>query len=709
MAPGRATSPELKALVKWWAEGTAAGNAGDGYENRDRGHSPFDLATMPQIERVVPDPRRGDYGLSLGLRPGVTVANSSTARAVTQGGSNPRTMYSSRDLLTVLSFQYRSNYLQIHPEHLDHDPGRNGVLGGGWGDLLPANTPYLLTSQGSSLSDQVFVRAAFTTLAAFRPEAKRRLAENGALMPALQMLFRLCATNVGGAERYLAPGAHPVVFDGTSVDAMKMAELAHSMMPDAVPPVAVVRVVEEDREGRGGIFVGGERGEALADTPGAVARIWRGTGGRRRMVLSADASFDVNDRALSFRWVTTQGPPGKTTIRPLNDRGSVVEVVFQWHGWEPVPPAGRIESTRQDLAVFVSNGAWWSAPAFVTWYANPRERREYDATGHWLDIGYDGGSAAVRVAYLTPVTDWLLGGSAGAAGTAFLQLAGTDVMAAVFAASPEVQPFEEVALARRREADAARAHLGAIEATLIRAKAGPGADAGRVAQLESELHKASGDWVRAQDGAAAAEATARVANRDPTRRLEERVREWIHSPDLVATNSTTWAPLFAAAPPEVRKRIEAARDKAERWGLKAGGEGRFVPGVAPRFTAVEMQILAEYHAVLLRELVLPPAVEAVFASDYADERVFPPLRWRDVARRGGDGTLLGWRRYSDEAPRDFAWDGRWIVERDERGRPTRTRDVTYRREGGTVAVAWGATTNVMVYEGPEDFRGRVRR
>ena len=36
-------------LRQWWQEGTAAGNAGDWYDNRDDGHSHLDTAPFPQL------------------------------------------------------------------------------------------------------------------------------------------------------------------------------------------------------------------------------------------------------------------------------------------------------------------------------------------------------------------------------------------------------------------------------------------------------------------------------------------------------------------------------------------------------------------------------------------------------------------------------------------------------------------------------------
>src|SRR5262249_52684332 len=45
--------PAGQLLKKWQAEGTAAGNIGDFYDNRDRDHSPLHLGTYPQLDHIV--------------------------------------------------------------------------------------------------------------------------------------------------------------------------------------------------------------------------------------------------------------------------------------------------------------------------------------------------------------------------------------------------------------------------------------------------------------------------------------------------------------------------------------------------------------------------------------------------------------------------------------------------------------------------------
>ena len=81
-------------LRKWAAQGTAAGNADDWYDNRDRGHSMLDLSPYPQlraIEYTEADRKANrDWAFQTGVRPQIVFGNSSTSAGATAGGSNPR-------------------------------------------------------------------------------------------------------------------------------------------------------------------------------------------------------------------------------------------------------------------------------------------------------------------------------------------------------------------------------------------------------------------------------------------------------------------------------------------------------------------------------------------------------------------------------------------------------------------------------------------
>ena len=136
--------------------------------------------------------------------------NSSTASGVMPGGSNTRRYYTRSQGLDLLHRQYRANNLYVYPERRDHDPGHNSSPG--YGDLFPTNTPYLITSQGSSGSDQPFLRALPLVLASFRPEVKQRLVRNGLLMPTIQMILRANYPKSIYKNDYLNAASHPSVF-----------------------------------------------------------------------------------------------------------------------------------------------------------------------------------------------------------------------------------------------------------------------------------------------------------------------------------------------------------------------------------------------------------------------------------------------------------------------------------------------------------------
>src|SRR4051812_18062597 len=114
-----------KLLKKWWDEGSAAGNVGDWYDNRDGEHSPLDLRPWPQLQKVkyTADDfeRRRNWALMTRTRDHVTFGNSSTSAPPELSGSNPRSAYVARGDLEMLEKQYLGNNLYIYPEHRDHD------------------------------------------------------------------------------------------------------------------------------------------------------------------------------------------------------------------------------------------------------------------------------------------------------------------------------------------------------------------------------------------------------------------------------------------------------------------------------------------------------------------------------------------------------------------------------------------------------------
>jgi hypothetical protein len=166
-----------KRLRKWFSEGTAAGNFGDLYDNVDRDHSNLKYSQFPQLHRIEYRPEiiaDVPHGLQNRLmHGGVVLGNSSTSLVNSPiWRSNPRLAYTNPASMVVLTRQYFQNHLYVYPEHHDHDPGRSGNEAEGNGDVYPANTPYLLISQGSSYTDQPFLDALLVHWLRFDPMLK---------------------------------------------------------------------------------------------------------------------------------------------------------------------------------------------------------------------------------------------------------------------------------------------------------------------------------------------------------------------------------------------------------------------------------------------------------------------------------------------------------------------------------------------------------
>jgi len=365
------TGPAATLLRRLYAAGRASGNHGDLYDNRDRGHSTLPDDWFPQLTRITYGPRLRandfDYGAALRLIFGAPViGNSSTA--LTSGPlwrSQPRFMLTTAGGAGRLFRHYLAGQIHVYPEHRDHDPE--------YGDLMPANTPYYLISQGSSGSDRPHLEALVMILAAFRPDTKAMLYDTGLLASTVQMVYRRSRDQVLSRADYLSGAAHPSVFDPGGIVLGRMVALANAIAPDAVPPM-VRLTVEEDFD------PGADPGlpEQLFDTPSAIARIWRSGAGRREMVVSAAETVDPNGRDLDFTWVLLRGDPARVRIEPLAPDGRRARIVLDWQAPRPVPGLPELQSARIDIGVFADNGVHPSAPAFLSVLLPAHERRVYD-------------------------------------------------------------------------------------------------------------------------------------------------------------------------------------------------------------------------------------------------------------------------------------------------------------------------------------------
>jgi len=641
---------ELRNLLRtWYAEGTAAGNIGDFYDNRDGGHSRLTLSVFPQVDSVEyteeMKKRRLHWGAQLRmLFKHVTIGNSSTAAVMSRGGSNTRQCLCSARAAGVLYVQYRRNHLYVYPEHQDYDPGHNS-RGRGYGDVLPANTPYLITSQGSSGSDRAFLRAAACTLAAFRPEVKRLLIRSGLLMPTLQMIFRYSNKGIQSDKAYLTGKAHPPVFDQQRIDPLKMATMAHDMTAETVPPIVQLAVVEEDRAVPGRDYAGTAEAEKLFNTPAAIARIARSTRRVRRMVVSAKGSADLRRRGLTYHWIVLQGDPEKIAIKPLNADKSVVELRIAYHRRRPIHDASPMESTRVDIGAFVHNGKYFSAPGFVTVFFLDNEARTYDPRGRILEVSYAHGDSRIGVhryvGSLDDIKDY----------PALLKLAASN--RADLAAR----------LLRRQCSTAEAAALGQAAGELA---ANPKAAAEILARPRKAL-KASA-LVRIEDALNAVKNDLNFSFRNA------RSLAALHAKvaDKKAAADKRRSEAF-------RKAVSELRELAKDWAKRP--TARPFPGdLAPErggLMGYQRNRIERANIAILQSVVYPDLLSWTWRENFVANQIVTPEAWRDVYRYAPDGRLIGWTRYRGNTKEPFTAAGALVVEKDNLGRARVAHSVRY--------------------------------
>lgn len=378
-----------KLVNQWYEEGDAAGLSSVLYDNHDRDHSNIDLRRFPTLTRIEYSQAAAlenlDHGLQVLLSfNGITIGNSSTSIV---GGSYWRSQARSAQTnlrsIALQADQYQRNHIYVYPEHNDYDPPDSGH-----GDVFPANTPYVLVSQGSSFSDKPFLDALVSTTAAFQPETLDVLKKNGLVCPTLQMIFRRSLQGVETDDDYLSGIAHPPVFDGKRIDPVRMIRMAHGMQPDNLPPVATIRVLHENKAEVGRDYFDIGPRESLFTTSSAIARVCRSMERTCRITIDAMPSRDLNGKPLTWHWAVLQGDPDRVVIESQNDRDSVATLRVDHHPVMPIREGSNMTSSRVDIGVFVHNGTYYSAPAIVSFFWPPDEKRVYDDHGRIKSVTY---------------------------------------------------------------------------------------------------------------------------------------------------------------------------------------------------------------------------------------------------------------------------------------------------------------------------------
>ena len=230
--------PAKEVMAAWLADGTAAGNGGDLYINRDRDHSRVKIEDFPLLSELrfegEAKKKEIDKAIPNTLYPGAIVVGNASLAITTTNDSCSLVRMAMQDPVAMLALQqcYLDNQFWVFPAHKDVIPAK-GI------DRLMGSTPCALQSVGSSGSDRYYVRAALAASSALRPETKRAVVDAKLFGPLMQYLVRRTRKGVETESDYLSEKAHPTAFDRASLDVERMARLVHGLTPDAIPPAAL--------------------------------------------------------------------------------------------------------------------------------------------------------------------------------------------------------------------------------------------------------------------------------------------------------------------------------------------------------------------------------------------------------------------------------------------------------------------------------------
>jgi len=623
-----------KQLNNWFLEGSAAGLAAIAYENRDSQHSPLNTSLYPQLQ-VFQSPDSGN-GAATQLRVQPTIGNCSMASAATQVGCLPRLYMMDPGGNQFLARQYMNNNLFVYPEHQDHDIGANGV--GGYGDLLPLNTPCLIISQGSSFTDQPFLQALLSATAAFPPDTQKFLIEKRLLCPTLQSIFRQSNTMVGTPEDYFTGKAHPVVFEGARINEAKMVRLAHEMTLEKIPPVPLIKIIEETmiEPGKNYFEITGTYPWKLSDTPVSIARVLRGNAAEHGMLINLEQTINPGNRPLHLRASLLQGDPRFVSIESTAGK-AVMRLRVRWQ--PPLINATGIRSHRIDIGIFADNGGSVSAPSIISFYMLPNEMHFYDKQGRISEIHYQTHNPDFGLPVIDTDPRWV---------KVFLafSLKDTDLRSRLL--DQILTPAERNGL--QKQYLALKPRLDGITALEGDEKAKD-----ELAKRRSQLGEAISSALKAKVD----EKTGLT-----TRQAIDKVLQTIASSHALYIGlRREFDALISTSP----KSSALADVRAELHRLIMQGvlieqaSGQIDTMTPPEELSLgERHMLRGLNLTLLSQVLFPAALERSCAPAYVSPRLTTPKQWRDVHRYDPEsGKFLGWIRYAKGRIANFDAEGRY--------------------------------------------------
>ncbi len=381
------TSPERPYVAAWLSEGTGAGNTGDLYVNRDGGHSQLATGDFPNLTPVRLDAKAMSASLHLDL-PNMLFGSKpvfgNISRGRTSGAfwrSMARAAMTDPGMAARMDLLYRDNQFWVLPAV--NDFGKPEI-----GDAFPANAPFLFASIGRSWSDQPFIRAALAASASFRHPTKQAIVRRRLLGPTMQWLLRRTQKGVNSEDDYLSPAAHSTAFDAKRLDAAALVKKAHELRMEQVPPAVTLMLVNSTmfpiRFPSPVRDYPDSLPEMLFATPSAISFVLRSPDAKRTFLLRAQ-TYPENDPGAEFAWRVVNGPADVVKISaPLGET-----VNGPANGYAQIAIDRSSLTNRIDVACFAkSHGTTFGAPAMISFYPIPQEKRSYRPDGKIASIDY---------------------------------------------------------------------------------------------------------------------------------------------------------------------------------------------------------------------------------------------------------------------------------------------------------------------------------
>ena len=131
------------------------------------------------------------------------------------------------------------------------------------------------------------------------------------------------------------------------------------------------------------------RPNSLPSTPAVIARVVRGPQYVRTMVVSAEDSFDLNQRKLTWHWRVSERRSRENRDRAAERRrSSIVELRVAYHPRRPIVEGSSDGIQPRRYRRFCPQRQLLFAPGFVTFYTLDREDRTYNKEGRLVEIDY---------------------------------------------------------------------------------------------------------------------------------------------------------------------------------------------------------------------------------------------------------------------------------------------------------------------------------